>query len=71
MAPGKGLVFHSLRKTLVTALEDAGVSESLAADIVGHEKPHITYGLYSGGVSLATKAEAIERVRYDGGDTYA
>jgi integrase len=66
MGHGKGHVFHSLRKTLVTMLEDAGVSENLAADIVGHEKPRITYGLYSGGASLATKAEALERVRYTG-----
>lgn len=59
-----GHVFHSLRKTLVTLLEDAGVSENLAADIVGHEKPRITYGLYSGGASLGTKAAALELVKY-------
>jgi integrase len=59
-------VFHSLRKTVVTLLEDAGVSENLAADIVGHEKPRITYGLYSGGASLKTKAEALARVSYVG-----
>jgi len=63
---GGQFVFHSLRKTLVTLLEDAGVSENLAADIVGHEKPRITYGLYSGGASLATKAEALAKVRYPG-----
>ena len=34
---------------MVTLLEDAGVSENLTAGIVGHEKPRITYGLYSGG----------------------
>ena len=64
MGYGEGHVFHSLRKTLVTMLEDAGVSENLAADIVGHEKPRITYGLYSGGASLATKAAALELVKY-------
>ncbi|BAL96174.1 tyrosine-type recombinase/integrase [Rubrivivax gelatinosus] len=64
MGHGPLFVFHSLRKTLVTLLEDAGVSENLAADIVGHEKPRITYGLYSGGATLKTKAEAIRRVRY-------
>ena len=37
-------VFHSFRKTVVTLLEQAGISENLAADIVGHEKPRITYG---------------------------
>ena len=41
-------VFHSFRKTVVTLLEQAGISENLAADIVGHEKHRITYGLYSG-----------------------
>lgn len=56
--------FHSLRATLITLLENAGISENLAADIVGHEKPRITYGLYSGGASLAVKKEALERVSY-------
>jgi len=57
-------VFHSIRKTLVTLLENAGISENLAADIVGHEKPRITFGLYSGGATLAVMKEALERVSY-------
>lgn len=57
-------VFHSIRKTLVTALENARVSENLAADIVGHEKPNITYGLYSDGNELEIKREALEKVSY-------
>jgi integrase len=57
-------VFHSIRKTLVTLLENAGVSEGVTADIVGHEKHTMTYGLYSGGNSLAIKKEAIERASY-------
>lgn len=56
--------FHSLRSTLITLLENAGVSENLAADIVGHEKPRITYGLYSGGATLTAKREALERISY-------
>ena len=61
---GEQHVFHSIRKTVATLLEDAGVSENVAADILGHEKPRITYGLYSGGTSLKTKREAIEKLRY-------
>jgi integrase len=57
-------VFHSIRKTVVTQLENAGVSENLTADIVGHEKPRITYGVYSGGHSLDKMKEALESVRY-------
>lgn len=58
-------VFHSIRKTLVTKLENSGATENIAADIVGHEKPRITYGLYSGGASLKTMKDAIERISYD------
>ena len=41
-------------------LSDWGV----AADIVGHEKQTITFGLYSGGNQLEVKREAIEKVKY-------
>ena len=57
-------VFHSIRKTVTTLLENAGVPESVAADILGHEKPTITYGLYSAGTSLAVRREAIEKLSY-------
>jgi integrase len=61
-------VFHSIRKTFTTMLENAGVGENIAADIVGHEKPRITYGLYSGGASLDVMKHAIEKVSYDFGE---
>jgi integrase len=61
---GEDRVFHSIRKTVATLLEDAGVAENVAADILGHEKPRITYGLYSGGTSLKTKHAAIETLAY-------
>ena len=61
---GKQHVFHSIRKTVVTILENAGVSENVVADIVGHEKTTMTYGLYSGGLSLAVKHEALNKLTY-------
>ena len=57
-------VFHSIRKTVITLLEQAGVPESVTADIAGHEKQTMTYGLYSGGSSLAQKADAIKLLDY-------
>ena len=57
-------VFHSLRKTVVTILENAGVAENIVADIVGHEKTTMTYGLYSGGLSLAVKRDALDKLAY-------
>ena len=57
-------VFHSFQKTVVTLLEQASISENLAADVVGHEKPRITCGLYSGGSSLEPKLNAIKKINY-------
>ena len=61
---GKKHVFHSIRKTVVTILENAGVPENVVADIVGHEKTTMTYGLYSGGLSLAVKCDALAMLAY-------
>ena len=43
----------SLRKTVVTILENAGVPENVVADIVGHEKTTRIYGLYQLPVAIA------------------
>ena len=32
--------------------------------IIGHEKTMVTYGLYSGGLSLAVKREALDKLAY-------
>ncbi len=61
---GSQHVFHSIRKTVVTIFENAGVAENVVADLVGHEKTTMTYGLYSGGVSLAVKREALAKLAY-------
>jgi hypothetical protein len=45
-------------------LEQAEVLEGVAADILGHEKQTMTYGLYSGGSSLKQKREAIHKLKY-------
>lgn len=62
-------VFHSIRKTFTTQLEDNRIEENLAADIVGHDKPRITYGLYSGGASIETKSKAVNKVKYENWNT--
>lgn len=58
-------VFHSIRKTVSTQLENAEVLENITADILGHQKPNITYGLYSGGTILDLKRKEIEKIHYD------
>ena len=43
---GQNQVFHSFRHTAMTMFEQADVPENIAMDIVGHEKPNITFGHY-------------------------
>ena len=43
---------------------NAGVPENVVADIVSQEKTTITYGLYSGGLSLAVMHEALDKLTY-------
>jgi len=54
-------VFHSIRKAVATIFERQGVSELVAADLLGHSRGSATmsYGLYSTGSSIEAKREAI------------
>lgn len=56
-------VFHSIRKNVTTFLEQGGVSEGVAADLIGHEKKTMTYGLYSGGSSMKQLQDAVGVIR--------
>jgi hypothetical protein len=40
------------------------VPVGIAADILGHEKKTLSYGLYSSGSSMQRKREAIEKLVY-------
>lgn len=55
---GSNSTMHGLRKNYTTALEKVGVSESKAAQVVGHKKATMTYGLYSGGFDIEALREA-------------
>ncbi|MCY1222765.1 Phage integrase family protein [compost metagenome] len=59
---GKEKTFHSLRHSLATQLERAEIAENIAADILGHKKTTMSYGLYSGGTSIAARLEAISKI---------
>ena len=43
-------------------MENAGVSKNVVADIVGHEETTMNYGIYSDGLSLAVKHDALAKL---------
>jgi integrase len=54
---------HTWRKTVVTRLDEAGLSARAIADHVGHAKPSMTQGVYIGrGVASAEAASALTRL---------
>ena len=63
----RALVFHSLRNTVATALENGGVSEIVAQQIVGHQKKSMTFSLYSDGVDLPVLKRAMNKIDYGKG----
>lgn len=63
-------VFHSIRNTVITMLERAGVPEGTVQDIVGHERSTLTGGTYSGKSTLEMKADALARISYPIHETF-
>jgi integrase len=57
---GRELVFHSFRRGVATQFENKGVPEVIAARILGHEFPTMSFGTYSGGADLETLRGAVE-----------
>jgi integrase len=55
------LVFHSIRKTITHMLEMAECPEGVAQDLIGHVKPGMTYGTYSGLTRLDQRAMWLEK----------
>jgi integrase len=64
--PGKrrSLVnFHSFRRTFITKAEQAGIPESTIAVVVGHKRPGMTFGTYSGGPTMEQLQACVEAVK--------
>ncbi|GAD57113.1 putative integrase [Limimaricola cinnabarinus LL-001] len=60
-------VFHSIRKTVATQFDAAGIPEAISARIIGHDIPTMTYGVYSGGAPFEKKQAALEVLAYPSG----
>ena len=55
---------HSLRGTVITMLERAGVPEGTVQDIVGHNRSTLTGSTYSGKSTLEMRRDALAKLAY-------
>ena len=62
---GTAYDFHSMRRTLITRLDRAGVPELEAGRAVGHKVKTITYGVYSSGSTVEQLRPIINRAQYN------
>jgi len=60
----RGKVFHSFRHTFTNALKQAGVSESVSAQLIGHGQATITFGRYGKDYIASVLLEAVRLVDY-------
>jgi len=56
--------FHSFRRSFATALERAMVPQNVAAELLGHTKQDMTFGLYSGGLTAEPLRDAVAKVDF-------
>lgn len=57
--------FHSFRRTAIKVLERARVPQTEVAEVVGHDKEGITYGIYNAdGLDIRTLQKVIETIKY-------
>lgn len=62
LLPESKASFHGLRKNFTTALESSGVSEPIAASLLGHSKLGISYNLYSSGHEIEQLKNELNKV---------
>jgi integrase len=61
------LDFHSFRRSAVRALELARVPQTEAAQVVGHDREGITFGIYNPeGLGVRALQDVVEKIRYPG-----
>jgi integrase len=61
--PG-GIVFHTLRNTFATHMENAGVPVNHISQLMGHEDSHMALTVYSGGLRIEPLVESINKLTY-------
>ena len=63
----KGVVFHSLRNTFSTRMENLGIPRNHISQLMGHEDGNMALDVYSGGLAIEPLRESINKLTYGSG----
>jgi len=66
----EGVVFHTLRNTFATRMENAGVPINHISQLMGHEDSNMALTVYSGGLAIEPLIESINKLTYEEVDSF-
>ena len=61
----EGVVFHSLRNTFATQMENLDIPMNHISQLMGHEDSNMALDLYSAGPKIELLAESIKKLTYE------
>ena len=60
----EGVVFHTLRNTFATRMENLGIPRNHISQLMGHEDSNMALDVYSGGLAIEPLVESIKKLTY-------
>ena len=60
----EGVVFHSLRNTFATRMENLGIPRNHTSQLMGHEDSNMSLDIYSAGLAIEPLVESINKLTY-------
>ena len=61
----EGVVFHSLRNTFATRMENLDIPINHISHLMGHEDANMALDIYSAGPKIELLAESIKKLTYE------
>ena len=60
----EGVVFHSLRNTFATRMENLGIPRNHTSQLMGHEDSNMALDVYSGGLAIEPLVKSMKKLTY-------
>ena len=60
----EGVVFHTLRNTFATRMENLGIPRNHISQLMGHEDSNMALDVYSSGLAIEPLVESINKLKY-------
>jgi integrase len=60
----EGVVFHSLRNTFATRMENLGIPSNHISQLMGHKDNSMSLDVYSAGMKIEPLVESINKLTY-------